>query len=295
MIELQASRHRAVCMTDDSLTTGSVGVELRCSFTDGWEGITSKVAVFRSGSVGVDVLLDEDRCTVPPEVLTTPGETLTIGVYGTDSAGEIVIPTVYAEAGRILRGAEPSGIEPEARTQPLIDQLLAAAQAARDAAAAAAEEGLKARHTADYAALFAETLNSGAGIPLDAAWEQGDYYSGGGKNNARTYRARTVNVITASVPQTLQAAAGYQFYVQRCNPDGTVINSSNWVTSLELSAGEIIKIVVRAAPEDTGVEADPDLFGAAVTIKNNILTAADKAEITAAVIADLPVYSGGVS
>ena len=137
MILFYARKRSATCSSDDRLTTGSVGVEVVFHFSDDWTAAPARIAVFRGSGQTVDVALLEDSCTVPPEVLTQPGSTLTIGVYGTDGAGTMVIPTVYAEAGRIVRGAEPSGIEPTPETQPLIDQLLAAAKAARDAAGAA--------------------------------------------------------------------------------------------------------------------------------------------------------------
>ena len=149
MIQFYAHKRSAVCDSDDRLTTGSVGIEVVFHFSDDWAAAPARIAVFRGSGVSVDVALLEDSCTVPPEVLTQPGSTLSIGVYGTDGAGKVVIPTVYAEAGRIVRGAEPSGVEPTPQTQPLIDQLLAAAKAARDAAAAAERLAQSVRDDAD--------------------------------------------------------------------------------------------------------------------------------------------------
>ncbi len=152
MIQLKAKKRSAICTVKDKLTTGSVGLAVQFAFSEEWEGL-SKIAVFRAGDVSIDVALLEDRCTVPPEVLVTPGETLTIGVYGTDAEGTVVIPTVYADAGQIRRGAVPSGVTPDEHTQPLIDQLLAAAQAAQTAADAAETIAQSVRHDADSGAL----------------------------------------------------------------------------------------------------------------------------------------------
>ena len=164
MILFFARKRSATCFSDDKLTTGSVGMLVQFGFSVDWDGITSKVAVFRAGSVSVDVLLTDDSCTVPPEVLTQPGSTLTIGVYGTDTEGTVAIPTVYAEAGRVLRGAEPSGIEPTPQTQPLIDQLLAAAQAARNAADEAERLAQSVRDDADSGAFDGEDGADGSGV-----------------------------------------------------------------------------------------------------------------------------------
>ena len=133
MIIFNATSRRAACLSDDAITTGSVGMEVRFSCSDEWDGL-SRVAVFRGSGEQVDVALTGDSCNVPPEVLAKTGGDLHIGLYGTDGSGHLVIPTVYANAGRIQRGTEPSGIEPTPQTQPLIDQLLEAAEDARDLA-----------------------------------------------------------------------------------------------------------------------------------------------------------------
>lgn len=168
MIVFTAHLRHASCRTDpcDRITTGSVGIPVRFAFSAEWDGL-GKVAVFRGSGKSVDVLLTGDECCIPPEVLTQPGDVLSIGVYGTDGSGELAIPTVYADAGRIHRGAEPSGIEPSPQTQSLVEQLLAAAQAARDAAAAAealaqsvrddADSGVFAEQAADMVLLVSDT------------------------------------------------------------------------------------------------------------------------------------------
>lgn len=150
MIDFYTKVRCASCKSDDKLTTGSVGVQVTFHFDPAWSGL-SKTAVFRGSGTAVDVLITDNACTVPPEVLTEAGDTLIIGVYGTD--GEtVVIPTVYAAVGRIQRGAEPSGIEPTPQTAALVDQLLAAAQAARDAATSAQEIAQSVRDDADAGA-----------------------------------------------------------------------------------------------------------------------------------------------
>ena len=151
MIEFIAKNRSAICAAEETLTSGSVGVPVHFRFSQAWAGL-GKTAVFREGERAVDVALTGDSCTVPPEMLTTPGGVLTIGVYGTDGTGAVVIPTVYAQAGPILRGAEPAGIEPTPQTPALIDQLLAAAQQARDAADEAEALAQSVRDDADSGA-----------------------------------------------------------------------------------------------------------------------------------------------
>ena len=253
MIQFHANRRSAFCVSDDRLTTGSVGLETVFRFSEEWKAAPARVAVFRGSGRSVDVLLTGERCSVPPEVLTEAGGVLSIGVYGTDGNGTVVIPTVYDEVGSIERGTAPSGIEPEEQTQPLIDQLLTAAQAARS--------------SADYALLFAEMLNAGDGIPLDAEWVRGDVSAD------MPYRAHTIRAV-ARAKTVLQAAAGYRFYVCIYS-DGSCTNS-NWYgldyasrQTCTLPKGTDYVIVVGRSPEDTSIEADPEVFGAAITIRNN--------------------------
>ena len=333
MIWFIANTRSAKVLRDDEITSGSVGLEVEFKFSQAWDGL-EKVAVFAVNGKRVDVLLNEDRCTVPPEALITPGDCLTVGVYGAKEDGSIVIPTVYASAGKIAEGAEPSGVEPTPQTQPLIDQLLAAAQAARNAAdeaerlaqsvrddaeagafdgapgddgksayalavengytgteaqwlqslhgedavvdatlsnageAADAAETGKVKKRAEYALRFAETLNNGAGIPLDAEWLSGGY---GADRPYRVHSKRAVN----TEQKELQAAAGYRFYL-RIYSSGSYSDSS-WYgpdyasrQTYTLPKGADFSVVVSAYPEDTSVTADPDVYGSKITIKNNI-------------------------
>ncbi len=92
------------------LTAGMVGATARFTFTGtAWEGLT-KIAVFRCGGVSRDSAdWDGQVCTIPHECLTTAGEPLLLGVYGANSNGTVVIPTVYADCGVIRPGADPTG------------------------------------------------------------------------------------------------------------------------------------------------------------------------------------------
>ena len=137
-MNLNATGRRAWISEHEPITTGSVGIQVEFAFSDEWDGL-ARIAVFQAGEASVDVALTADRCAVPPEVLTTAGQTLQIGVYGTD--GEtMVIPTVYAVAGLILKGAEPSGLDPEIFTPSLAEQVLAAAEEAVETANSVRED-----------------------------------------------------------------------------------------------------------------------------------------------------------
>ncbi len=115
------------------LTAGMVGATARFTFTGtAWEGLT-KIAVFRCGGVSRDSAdWDGQVCTIPHECLATAGEPLLLGVYGANSDGTVVIPTVYADCGVIRPGADPSGDPAADPTAPffaaLLQQVLAEAK-----------------------------------------------------------------------------------------------------------------------------------------------------------------------
>ena len=119
-----------------TLTGGMVGAAVAFTFADTvWETLT-KIAVFQAGGVRRSVAQSDwsgGVCTIPWECLQAVGERLTVGVYGTDDTGAVVIPTVYADCGWILPGASPEGPAPADPTEPyfaaLMRQTLAQAKA----------------------------------------------------------------------------------------------------------------------------------------------------------------------
>lgn len=107
-IKVQVTRTKAVAHLFGQLTSGMVGVPVSFVFDASWDGL-KKTAVFKAGGKIRDQINISDTVTVPWEVLTEPGKTLQIGLYGVSKDGDKVIPTIWAEVGRILSGADPSG------------------------------------------------------------------------------------------------------------------------------------------------------------------------------------------
>lgn len=134
------------------ITSGTIGATVSFSFDNTWDGY-NKTYVWRAG----DVTKDDTTASgvVPAEVLAEPGVVLRVGVYGVK--GDLATPTIWANLGKILPGADPSGDETTDPTLPVwaqvqtdIDRLEQAsaqaqvanaeAQAAREAAEDAASE-----------------------------------------------------------------------------------------------------------------------------------------------------------
>lgn len=125
MIKLKVSAANITVEEKETLTEGRVGLLCRFSFTGEWDGL-AKTAVF-DGADSRDVILTEDTVAVPAECLAAEGYSLSVGVYGKNAAGDIVIPTVYATVGKIQRSAYPSGKETAAPTPDVVAQIQQAA------------------------------------------------------------------------------------------------------------------------------------------------------------------------
>ena len=108
MILVDISGAGAAIRKQEALTCGMVGANVRFRFDEAWDGL-AKTAVFRAGKVTRDAVMETALARIPHEVLTVPGVPLEIGVYGTDSGGSLVIPTVWARTQPVQPGADPSG------------------------------------------------------------------------------------------------------------------------------------------------------------------------------------------
>ena len=93
------------------------------SMTADWDGLTL-MAVFTDGTVTVDVtnIAAATEITVPHEVMTTAGRTVSVGLYGTDGTS-VVLTTNMCRLCRIDSGAEPSGDSSTDPTLPVWAQI----------------------------------------------------------------------------------------------------------------------------------------------------------------------------
>lgn len=120
MFVLYANKNQLAVRKKEPITSGSVNVyRARFEFSPDWVGLTRK-AVFKGSGKQIAVLLDKSgECTIPWEVLTSHGQPLTAGVFGTQD--ETALPTVWANLGVILEGVTAGG-EPSKPPTPDIWQ-----------------------------------------------------------------------------------------------------------------------------------------------------------------------------
>ena len=125
MIIIRADRANAKAVSTQLLTSGMVGAQVKFVFSHEWDDLL-KTAVFQVGDTTIDVLdsqWDGNICTIPNECLAVPGKIITVGVYGCNDAGDLVIPTVYAKVGRVRVGADPTGDDTAKSSLPVYEQI----------------------------------------------------------------------------------------------------------------------------------------------------------------------------
>lgn len=114
---------------EGAVTAGMVGipVEIRCDSS--WDGL-SKTLVCMSGNQKIpQLVVPGQELTVAWEVLQQ-GLHLYLGLEGRDGSGSLVIPTTWADCGRVQPGA--GGSHTETPTPGEMEQLLNAVLEARD-------------------------------------------------------------------------------------------------------------------------------------------------------------------
>ena len=133
------------CVQSEPLTSGMVGQPIHFEYSHDFDGL-AVTAVFTDGKNTVDVVNPGNECIIPHEVLTTVGAMVKVGVYAV-RGNELVIPTIYAHIGVVLKGADPSGdvsIDPTlpiwAQTQALIGNLSQIETETKDSLVAAINE-----------------------------------------------------------------------------------------------------------------------------------------------------------
>ena len=128
MIKVIYNKTCGRCVQSEPLTSGMVGQTIQFEYSHDFDGLTL-TAVFTNGKTTVDVLNPGNQCVIPHEVLDTVGTLVKVGIYAT-KGNELVIPTIYAHIGVVLKGADPSGdvsadptLPAWAQTQALIGNL----------------------------------------------------------------------------------------------------------------------------------------------------------------------------
>lgn len=106
MLTFQFTGVDGVMSGEETLTSGMIGKTAAFSFDDSWVDL-QKIAVFVAGGVCRTAEVTGDTVAIPADVLLSPCVRLYVGVYGTNEAGDIAIPTIMVKGPRIDCGADP--------------------------------------------------------------------------------------------------------------------------------------------------------------------------------------------
>lgn len=99
--------HTHVCCQRE-VPKGISGATVRFVYEDDlWKSL-NKTVVFK-GCVTKDVLNAGEIVPIPKEVVARAGEYLYVGIYGVDDDNNQIIPTLWANLGKIRSAADPSG------------------------------------------------------------------------------------------------------------------------------------------------------------------------------------------
>lgn len=104
------------------IPSGIIGAQVDIEYADSLWTNLKKTVVFR-GCGSRDILNAENVVTIPQEVVSCPGTSLQVGIYGVDDDNCIAIPTLWADLGRVRGGADPSGDESADPQLPVWAQL----------------------------------------------------------------------------------------------------------------------------------------------------------------------------
>ena len=124
MIKVTVSEVISNATNLEVLTAGMVnGRAVEFALSPEWEGL-NKTAVFTNGletRIVPEYKWTDGRIVyIPPEVLSTPHRSVKCGIYGIDTEGKLVIPTLWAELGRVFPSASPNEYEESVPPTPNI-------------------------------------------------------------------------------------------------------------------------------------------------------------------------------
>lgn len=107
-----------------AITAGTVGLEVEFTFDSHWDNL-GKTVIFRAGDKVITAALEQDTHIVPWEVLEKPEVWLVVGVYGANTEGTVVIPTLWTKVAAVYTGVEPEGDPALEPANPIWQQTLA--------------------------------------------------------------------------------------------------------------------------------------------------------------------------
>ena len=291
-IMLTVTGAQAQASVAGTLTSGMVGIPVTIEYDEAWEGLTKNLVCRCSKSGSADeeyrsIMNVENTAVVAHEVMKA-GMLLYLGVEGCSSDGTLVIPTVWAMCGSIQRGAntgEDLSVDPtlpvwnqlqvqieqikrDAITQEQVDDIQADVQAARRAAEAAAQRAEEA---------VGNSNGSGQNLLVDSTLTQSGQAADAKATGDALESKLSASELDGAINDALARAREKGEFDGAPGENGTTPhigeNGNWWIGDTDIG--------VRAQ----GPQGEP---GPAYELTNN-----DRKDIVDAVLAGLPVWTGG--
>ena len=208
------------------------------SFDDSWNGLY-KTAVFRFGEKVYHVVLENDTCKFPQEVLLNG--MCYVSVFG-------VLNTTRATTAEVGIEVEKSGfvkVEPAAQTPDPYNYFLQAATAQKQAAEAAAAEALESQNKAQLAATAATEQSSAAYQNAQSATQSANLaegYKALAQQNAKAAESAKSSAVTAAEQAGASATAAQSSADQAAENAATAQSAKTACLALaptEIAAAEL--------------------------------------------------------
>ena len=165
MINILVDNVSVTVTETEILTAGRVGLECSVNFQGGaWGGLVKKITF--EGTESRTLILSGATVVIPWECLAESGYKLRVGVCGENANGTIVIPTLWADIGKIKAAAPRDGESPIEPTPSVIAQIQALAESSAQSASSAASS---ASSSASSASTAAQEATDAAGSASSAA------------------------------------------------------------------------------------------------------------------------------
>ncbi len=131
-IKISVTENEITVVSCPAVTAGTVGLTVEFQFDTAWDGL-EKTGVFRVNGKTMDVINMGSAAIVPWELLRAPGCRLYVGVWGSNADGSVQIPTLWADLGVIVPGADPLADANANPSLPIWQQLSREVEQALDA------------------------------------------------------------------------------------------------------------------------------------------------------------------
>lgn len=146
MFKLQINKSIIKVKEKEPIVSGASNVySVAFEFDSEWDNLM-RTAVFKVESTAIDVILENNICTVPWEVLSKDniGKALWVGVFGSDEDG-VRLPAIWNQLGIIHPGTE-LGVKAKKPRADIVAQIYSAAKEAEKKA----DEALVVANNASY-------------------------------------------------------------------------------------------------------------------------------------------------